>query len=171
MELLYKRQQTSARFLKVAFKLWGKIELSEEEAALVKRYNIADGMMVEAIQPNHIRNSVLVGLLGGLAVYIVLGFLPDWLTNLLALAGVVGSGYWFFHRTRQTIYVKDLLHGRHFVCRSVADLARMEAWLEDQALVFRSVMEAAKQWDGTETIPIPVVEKEVAKEIIRRHAD
>ena len=38
MDLLFKREQTSIRFLKVAFKLWGKVELDEDEQALVKRY-------------------------------------------------------------------------------------------------------------------------------------
>jgi len=171
MEILFKRQQTSARFLKVAFKLWGKIELSEEEDALVKRYNIADGVMIGSLQPNHVRNSIVFGLFAGFIAYFLFVFLPDALTNILAILVVGGAGYWFFHKTRETIYVKDLLHGRHFVCRSVAELARKEAWLEDAASVFRQVMESAKHWDGTETIDIPALSKEEAKAVIRRSAE
>ena len=64
--------------------------------------------------------------------------------------------------------MKDLLHGRHFACRSIIDLARKEAWLEDRVAVFRQVVESAKHWDGTETISIPVLPKEEAKALIVR---
>lgn len=45
MELLFKREQTSEGVLKVKFKLWAKIELDEEEQALVDRYDY-DGLFV-----------------------------------------------------------------------------------------------------------------------------
>lgn len=166
MDLLFKREQTSARFLKVAFKLWGKVEVSEEEQALIKRYNFGEASLIDGLQDNHLRNSVFVGLLGGLVAYIILGFLPDTLTNLLTLAATVGAGYWFFHKTRETIYVKDLLHGRHFTCLSIVDLARKEAWLEQQVAILRQVMESAKHWDGAESINIPALPKDEAKELM-----
>ena len=73
MELLFKREQTSARFLKVAFKLWGKVELPDDEDTLVKRYNIADYVMFDAEQKNHLRNSLLFGFFGCFMTYMLLG--------------------------------------------------------------------------------------------------
>lgn len=46
MDHLFKREQTAARIGRVAFKLWGKIELSEEEQALVKRYKFDETLLL-----------------------------------------------------------------------------------------------------------------------------
>ena len=71
---------------------------------------------------------------------------------------------------RETIFVKDLLHGRNFTCESVVELARKEAWLEGACGVFRQVMESAKHWDGVERHTIEPLPKEQAKELILRAA-
>ena len=76
------------------------------------------------------------------------------------------AGYFYFDKNRETIFVSDLLHGRNFSCRSVIELARKEAWLETISAFLRQVMESAKHWDGTEAIPIAVLDKDVAKQII-----
>ncbi len=170
MELLFKRQQTSARFLKVAFKLWGKIDLNEDEQAIIQRYNFADFYLIEEIQPKLIRNSALIALAAWLVIYIILGLMIGANVALvLGLMAGIGVGYWWFHKHRETLYVKDLMHGRHFVCRSVIDLAKKEAWLEGQVSVLRQVMESAKHWDGTEKIDIPALPKEEAKQLMLQH--
>lgn len=165
MDLLFKREQTSSRILKVTFKLWGKIELTEEEQALIKRYSLGDACLIEDFQPRLLRNAASIGLLAFVVAFIVLSFLPDSLTWLLAFVAGGGAGYWFYQK-RETIFVKDLLHGRYFACRSIIDLARKEAWLEDRVAVFRQVVESAKHWDGAETIGIPVLAKEKAKALV-----
>jgi len=166
MELLFRREQTSSRILKVTFKLWGKIELDDEEQALVKRYSLGDACLIEDFQPKLIRNAALFGTFIGILVYLLFGFAPDGVRNLLMFLSVVGSGYWFYHQKRETIFVKDLLHGRQFGCRSIIDLARKEAWLEDRVAIFRQVVESAKHWDGTETISIDALPKKEAKELM-----
>jgi len=168
MDLLFKREQTSSRILKVTFKLWGKIEITEEEQALIKRYSLGDACLIEDFQPKLLRNAALISLLAAAVAYFVLSFLPDALQRLVAFIAGSAAGYWFYHQKRETIFVKDLLHGRYFGCRSIIDLARKEAWLEDRVAVFRQVVESAKHWDGTETIGIPVLPKEEAKALIVR---
>jgi len=166
MELLFKRAQSSSRLLKVSFKLWGKIDLDEEEQALVKRYSIGDACLIEDFQPKLIRNAALFGGCIGILVFLLLGFMPDGARNLLMAISIVGSGFWFYHQKRETIFVKDLLHGRHFSCRSIVDLAHKEAWLEERVAILRQVLESAKHWDGTETIAINALPKDEAKALM-----
>ncbi len=64
MELLFKREQTTGRLARVNFKLWGKIELDEDEDAIVKRYRFDEAVLIEAIQPMLIRNTALMALAG-----------------------------------------------------------------------------------------------------------
>ncbi len=80
-----------------------------------------------------------------------------------AVVGGGGAGYFYFHQKRETIFVKDLMHGRYFTCDSIIELARKEAWLGVVTSFLRQVMESAKQWDGTETLDIEALPKDEAK--------
>ena len=82
---------------------------------------------------------------------------------IIGLIGGGGAGYLFFDRKRETIYVKDLLHGRYFSCPSIIELARKEAWLEIIVSYLRQVMASAKHWDGTETLDVAALPKDEAK--------
>lgn len=57
MDLLFKREQTQGIFGRVQFKLWGKVELNEEEEALVGRYRFHDAILIMAFQPELLRNT------------------------------------------------------------------------------------------------------------------
>lgn len=81
-----------------------------------------------------------------------------------AVALVFGVGY--FNEKRETILVRDLVHGRYFSCKSVIDLARTEAWLETVVGFLRQVMESAKHWDGAEAHTIEALPKDEARSII-----
>ncbi len=59
MKLLLKRDQTAGKVGKVKFQLWGKVELDEDESEIVKRYKFDDAILIEAVQPTLIRNSLL----------------------------------------------------------------------------------------------------------------
>ena len=85
-------------------------------------------------------------------------FLPD------------NGSHWYFNEKRETLFVKDLLYGRRFKCKSIGDLARKEAWIENACLILRQTLETAKHWDGVETNPIPVLEKEEAKKLVIQYA-
>ena len=90
----------------------------------------------------------------------------------LTLSLIVGgiAAYMWINEKRETIMVQDLIHGRHFTCKSVVELAKKEAWLESACGVFRQVMESAKHWDGVERHTIEPLPKEQAKELILRAA-
>jgi hypothetical protein len=162
MNLLFKREQTGASG-KVKFRLWAQTELDEEERHIVQRYRFDSAKVIDVLQPALLRNAVLLGLAAAAVAFVILGRLPfSW---LLALGTGAAAGYFYYDRKRESLFVRDLIHGRHFVCDSVIDLARKEAWLASVVAVLRQVMETAKHWDGTETIPIGALSKEEAKYI------
>lgn len=171
MNLLFKREQTSSRLFKVTFKTWAKVDLDEEEEALSKRYNLADALLIQDFQPKLVRNAVLIGALAWALSYLVLSvILPDGFAGFLTFFAGIAAAYFFYHRFRETIFVKDLIHGRTFSCISIVDLARKEAWLEDRVSVLRQVLESAKNWDGTETVPITALPRDEAKVVMLRAA-
>mgnify|MGYP003626768741 CR=1 FL=1 len=169
MNLLFRRSQAWGKMGGAKFKLWGKVELNEDEQEIVKKYRFDNAMLIEAIQPKLVRNSVAIGVLVFLAAAGISASLFG--TPVGVTVGVVAAcaaGYGYFHEKRETIYVKDLIHGRHFTCDSVIDLARKEAWLETITAFLRQVMESAKHWDGTERYPIEALPKDEARQVIIR---
>jgi len=167
VQLLFKREQSASKVTKVSFKLWSKVELDEEEQALAQRYNLADALVLYVDQPGLKRNAAFIGaVVFVVASSIFNAALPlDFAIPLGLLAGGA-AGYVFHDRTRETLLMKDLLHGRYFSCPSLEALARKEAWVEGRVTILRQVLESAKHWDGTERIPIDVLPKEEAKELM-----
>ena len=169
MNLLFKRAQTDS-VGKVKFKLWAQTELDEDEQHIVKRYRFdgPDVRVINVLQPTLLRNAALIGLGTALVTFMLLSAIP--FNNILALGAGIAAGYFFYDRKRESVLMRDLIHGRYFSCDSIIDLAHKEAWLTDVVATLRQVMESAKHWDGTETIPIPVLSKEAAKQITARLA-
>ena len=169
MKLLFKRDQTAGSIGKVKFQLWGKVELDRDETEIVARYRFDNAVLIEAIQPTLIRNAILIGLGVGI---LLLAFLMPAVGGtgafVLALLLGGGAGYLYFHQKRETIFVKDLIHGRYFSCDSIIELARKEAWLGVVTSFLRQVMESAKHWDGTETMDIAALPKDEAKLVMIR---
>lgn len=164
MKLLFKRNQTAGQVGKVKFQLWGKVELDDDETEIIKRYKFDNAILIEAVQTTLIRNAILIAV----GIFIVLfGLLmPGMGTGVAFFAAVIGgggAGYFYFHQKRETIFVKDLIHGRYFSCASVIELARKEAWLGVVTSFLRQVMESAKHWDGTETLDVAALPKDEAK--------
>ena len=165
MDLLFKREQSNAASGGVNFKLWGKIELDEDEKSIVSKYKFDQAILIFADQPGLLRKSIFIGI-GAMVAAIVLLNQMGMMGALIALAAGIGAGYWWYHQKRETIYVKDLLHGRHFNCDSVVELARKEAWLGTVVSFLRQVMESAKHWDGTERHTVEPLPKEEARQVI-----
>lgn len=165
MDLLFKREQSNAAPGGVSFKLWGKIELDEDENSIVSKYKFDQAILIFADQPGLLRKSIFIGV-GALVAAMVLLNQMGMIGALLALAAGIGAGYWWYHQKRETIYVKDLLHGRHFNCDSVVELARKEAWLGTVVSFLRQVMESAKHWDGTERHTVEPLPKDEARQVI-----
>ncbi len=172
MNLLFKRTQKTGR--RVIFNLWAKAELTEEETNLIRKYKLDSAVIIDAIQPKLIRHTIIAGLVGFFGSAFVVApilmavtrsfNLPTHVT--IALLGSLTVGFLYFQKKRETIYVKDLLHGRTFKCRSIIELARKEAHLEAITGYFRQVVESAKHWGGTETKPIEPLPPEEAKRFI-----
>ena len=165
MDLLFKREQSNAASGGVNFKLWGKIELGEDEKSIVSKYKFDQAILIFADQPGLLRKSIFIGL-GALVAAMVLLNQMGMMGALIALAAGIGAGYWWYHQKRETIYVKDLLHGRYFNCDSVVELARKEAWLGTVVSFLRQVMESAKHWDGTERHTVEPLPKDEARQVI-----
>jgi hypothetical protein len=165
MDLLFKREQSNAASGGVNFKLWGKIELDEDEKSIVSKYKFDQAILIFADQPGLLRKSIFIGI-GAMVAAMVLLNQMGMMGALIALAAGIGAGYWWYHQKRETIYVKDLLHGRHFNCDSVVELARKEAWLETVVSFLRQVMESAKHWDGTERHTVEPLPKDEARQVI-----
>lgn len=169
MKLLFKREQSSGQTGTVKFKLWGKVELEEQESEIIARYAFDKAILIDAFQPALMRKSAYVGAAAFLVALSLLSSMVNVpIAMFLALIAGAAAGYFFYDKKRDTVFVRDLMHGRYFSCDSVVDLARKEAWLAHITAYLRQVMESAKHWGGTETVPIPVLSKEDAKELIIR---
>jgi hypothetical protein len=165
MKLLYKRAQTDGVSGKVTFKVWAQTELDEDEKHIVQRYKFDSAKLIDVFQPNLLRMAIGVGLAAAVGLYLLLWMMGIPMTTLLSVAGGAGAGYFYYDRNRESVFVRDLIHGRNFACDSIVDLARKEAWLTTVVSVLRQIMESAKLWDGTETISIEALSKEEAKYI------
>ena len=168
MQLLFKRSQTTGGFPPgPRFKLWAKIELLEEEHALVGRYQLDSSVLIDRPQPGLIRKSILIGF--AFSIFLGVAFVLEFGFPIGAFLGIsvsIAIAWFAYDRMRETIYVRDLLHGRYFQCRSVIELARTEAWLEMVSAFFRQVVETSKHWDGTQTHRIGALSPEEAKQIV-----
>ncbi len=169
MDLLFKREQTTGKTSRVNFKLWGKLEPTEDEQALISRYRFDESILIGADDTHLLRGAVKLGAVVFVVAALLFTYMAGGTAGILGgLAAGVGAGYWHINEKRETIFVKDLLHGRNFKCDSVVELAKKEAWLEGACAMFRQVMESAKHWDGVEQHTIEPLPKEQARELILR---
>ena len=167
MELLFRRKQTPGKVRGVSFKLWSKIELDQDEQEIVKRYRFNDAVLIEAIQPGLVRKTVLLAAgVFVLALWLFSSILGMGAGLFLGLLAAGGFGYWYINEKRETIFVKDLIHGCDFTCDSVVELARKEGWLGTVVSFLRQVMESAKHWDGTERMTVDPLSKDEARQVI-----
>jgi len=169
VDILFRREQTSGRILDVNFKLWCKIIMDEEEKALSKRYRFFDAALIAVLQPELIRLATFLFL----GVFFVSFVVFYWLADLgggllLASLFAFGATWWFLNEKRETIFVKDLIHGRNFKCNSVVELAQKEAYLNNVVATLRQVMVGAKHWEGTEQYKVEPLPPDEAKQLLLR---
>ena len=75
---LLQDDNTRARFrteAKVQFKLWGKVELTEEEQALINKYRFHDAILIAVLQPFLLKQIAFIGGAAFLVAFIVLSSL------------------------------------------------------------------------------------------------
>jgi len=170
MDLLLKREQNRNWRGRVVFRLWVKTEMAEDERALIDRYHLDESCLLESDDTGHLKWAIAIGLIVFLIVGAAIGAeTRDPLAGVGsgAIAGVFAA-YWWLNEKRETIWMRDLLYGRRFKCRSIIELAKKEAMLERTCIGLRQVLETAKHWDGVETRPVPVLPPEEAKEVVVR---
>lgn len=174
MDMIFRRSQAAPSGLgRARFKLHCKIELNDEERSLITRYHFLDAVLIYLPQPTLFRNSALIGLLVFLISIPILA-LNFWYqigmgwTGVVVIAAIIALAAAFiaYNQMRETIYVKDLIHGRNFKCVSVVELARKEAGLESICGYLRQVMEGAKHWGGDERREVMPLPPEEAKRFI-----
>ena len=113
MELLFKREQTIGKMSRINFKLWGKLEVSEDEQALIKRYRFDESVLIGSDDSELFRKSLKLGAIVFVVAAIFLTYLAS--NGIVGVVGGIaagaGAGYWLMNERRETIYVEDLLKG------------------------------------------------------------
>lgn len=173
MKILFRRAQTAGRFRSVKFKLWAKLELDKEsdESKIIDRYDFDHAVLIYHEQERLFRNACIFGVIIAVPAFFFIGyFLGRQIGAFGAFVTGAFAAWLFYDFFRETIFVKDLLHGRYFKCRSILELASKEAWLGQMAGYLRAVMESAKHWDGTETQDLPKPDPEIAKQIMLKQS-
>ncbi len=124
--------------------------------------------MIGGDQPDLVRNARVLGVGTFILTFMIFSGAGWGIAALLGLAAGGGAGWYYYDKKREDIFVKDLIHGRFFECKSIVDLARKEAWLGVVTSVFRQIMESAKNWDGTETLAVEVLNEQESKYAVLR---
>lgn len=175
MQIIYQRSQSNSSFSLVplriaggiAFSLWAKIELSQEEQFLFDRYRFRDALLVEGdafvALKRAARISIVITLVlgGAIAVFV------NWhVAAVMSGIGFVGLTLAFYDRLREHIYARDLIDGRTFRCFSVIELIEKEWYLERVCGYLRQVLESARHWEDRETINIKALSRDAAKHVV-----
>jgi hypothetical protein len=156
MQILFKRGQRETPLGHIKFDLWAKYEVSEEEAALLRRYH-EGAVLSEGNMRRDLRRAVLYAILIDLVlVGIIVKFgnasPPTW---VMLFIGLLGLGTFTIYQTiRETIYVSDILHGRTFACRNICLLIAKENTLLEMGHTFRHFLETMKTWGGVDIIEV-----------------
>lgn len=168
MKLLFKRSQSQNAMNRAVFKLWAKIEFEDDEEEIVAHYRFAEALLIDTLQPGFLRMVGIVGIGSAILAYVFLVSVGISVAMVFAILAGVGAGWFYYDRKRESIYVRDLMHGRYFDCRSIVELVRKEAWLGIVTSFLRQVMESAKLWDGTEVQSIEALTQVEAKLVVIR---
>ena len=175
MLLQFERSQSAATFrlvpLRVGggvmFTLWAKTELSQEEQHLVQQYNFENALLVLDDPIEAIKKAFRSALVFSVPIWVLLFFLFDWyVTTTLTLIALIVITVLYYNELREHIYVRDLLNGRKFRCYSIIELVKKEAYLRHICAYLRQVLEAARHWDGRESIEIEPLSAEDAKQAV-----
>jgi hypothetical protein len=125
MQLLIKRGQRRAMGGKHVFDLWVQYELTLEEQGLIHKYGLENFVLTLGNVKRDIVKSVLYAWVLSL---LVLLFASSFTTQAweLSLLVLVGGSVGIYNQIRETIKVKDIIHGRSFACGSVVALIERE---------------------------------------------
>jgi len=167
MKILMRRAQSPGRFFRVSFKLWAKLELEEDEQKIINRYDFDQSVLIFIYQEYRFTKAFACGLLASIFLFFFIGanFGRD-IATLVSLVSLIAITWFLMDYWRETVYVKDLLHGRNFRCNSIERLVSKEYFLKHASGYLRQVMETAKHWGGTQADDIPKLDPELAKQFL-----
>lgn len=169
MKVLMRHEQTQGMFRSVRFKLWGKIELEGDEQKIIDRYDFDHAVLIYEHIEGLLKWAVIIGMIATVpAFFLFAGMFGRSVGVPIAIAAGAFCGWFFYDRLRETVYVKDLLHGRYFRCKSIIDISLKEEWLKQACAFLRVVMENAKNWGGTEVTDVPPLDPETSKRLMLR---
>lgn len=176
MQLLFSRDQSAGSFSLVplrvgggvTFSLRAQLELDEAEKDLLNKYKLTTAPLIVSDTLDDIRGAFRSALVVGVLTYITFWFLSGFLTAVTIALIVIGvmTGVYFF-ALREQLNIHHLMgRGHVFYCFSVRELVEKEAYLEGTCQYLRQLLESAKHWGGRETVQIPPLDKEAAKQAI-----
>lgn len=151
------------------FQLWMQAEFTNEEAELLRKYRLDEALLIAADRLATLQRSFRTALIVGFVAWWLLVLFLSWMvtTSLTMLLIIILTAV-YYNELREHIYVRDLVHGRTFRCFSIVELVQKEAYLTGIAAYLRQVLETAKHWDGRETVPVPVLTPQEARELIAK---
>lgn len=89
MELLFKREQTIGKMNRVNFKLWGKLEVTEDEQALINRYRFDESVLIGSDDSELMQKSIKLGAI----VFVIAAALLTYMANgTLGFFGGIACG-------------------------------------------------------------------------------
>jgi hypothetical protein len=156
MELLFRRGQSDDSWRRPKFDLWAKFEITPVEEDLILKYRVRNAILSEGDMRRDLFRALRYAALATAAVVLfamITGMFPSVVLGLGILAYPV-STFIIYHQIREEIRVSDILDGRPFACRSVVTLMEKEETVKRMAVAFRHLLEALKNWGGSEIVEI-----------------
>ncbi len=156
MNLLLRRSQAQGVTGRPMFNLWAKADLLPEEEALLAKYReVRNTVLLDGDPTKGLRPALYLALpIAAVAALIVAPEFGLWPAALVFLVAFFGGAYVIYEHLREPVYVRDLLNGRYFRCRSVTELMDKEDVLKLMAVNLRQLLEDMKDWGGKEVIAI-----------------
>ena len=123
MKLLLRRDQKSGLTGKVTFTLDARTQLTDEEAANVKKYKLGKEVLYEKRK-------------------------VDWDgTRLIGVAARLAA-----KAINLTVTVDDLVKGKHLECKDIVEMRAVEEQLKEASALFKDVLETAAHFGGEEVL-------------------
>ncbi len=168
MNLLLSRGQAQGATGRPVFNLWAKAELLPEEEALLAKYrDVRNAVLLDGDATRALKLAAYIAL--PLAAAVALFVLANVSAGTAAVTFLFAFGlaaYLIYEQLREQVYIRDLLNGRAFKCRSVTELMEKEEIIKGMAVNFRQLLEDMKDWGGKEVVAIAPLRTRPTAEVV-----
>jgi hypothetical protein len=155
MRLLLRRRVQENKLLgkRIEFVLWARFELSDEERALVRKYDMERGYLTIEGSWRDFRRASLYAVLPALVLSYLFG--AGFALYFLVLFGSYAIIAWIiYEQIREAIKMIDIINGRDFKSRSAILMIRRERRMIGYAAAFIHLLEMLKKGEGTDIVEI-----------------